>query len=216
MADSVCPSGIRIENQITLSDQSILGNATQIQQVFLNICVNAVHAIGKKNEGRKNEEKTEGKIQISGNEMAYQKMDEEIKKHLNDTWEHYIHIQIRDNGCGMDSETLRQIFNPFFTTKKGGEGTGLGLALAEQIVISHKGYIYAEQNPSKYHGIGAFDKKTGECLPSQDSFSSVFGETLTKLARKDKKICAITAAMQQGTGLVPFVKEFSGKAAGIL
>ena len=151
MADSVCPSGIRIENQITLSDQSILGNATQIQQVFLNICVNAVHAIGKKNEGRKNEEKTEGKIQISGNEMAYQKMDEEIKKHLNDTWEHYIHIQIRDNGCGMDSETLRQIFNPFFTTKKGGEGTGLGLALAEQIVISHKGYIYAESEK----GIGS-------------------------------------------------------------
>lgn len=77
--------------------------------------------------------------------------------------------------------------------------------------VKGKGYIYAEQNPSKYHGIGAFDKKTGECLPSQDSFSSVFGETLTKLARKDKKICAITAAMQQGTGLVPFVKEFSGK-----
>lgn len=135
MADSVCPSGIQMKSRIELSDQSILGNATQIHQVILNICVNAVHAIGKK---------TEGQIQISGNEMAYQEMDEEIKKHLNDAWEHYIHIQIRDNGCGMDSETLRQIFNPFFTTKKGGEGTGLGLALAEQIILSHKGYIYAE------------------------------------------------------------------------
>ena len=135
MADSVCPSGIQMESRIELSDQSILGNATQIHQVILNICVNAVHAIGKKKEGQ---------IQISGNEMVYQEMDEEIKKHLNDAWEHYIHIQIRDNGCGMDSETLRQIFNPFFTTKKGGEGTGLGLALAEQIILSHKGYIYAE------------------------------------------------------------------------
>lgn len=144
MADSVCPSGIRIENQITLSDQSILGNATQIQQVFLNICVNAVHAIGKKNEGRKNEDKIEGKIEITGRELAYEQMDEEFKKHLNDAWEHYISIEIKDNGCGMDSETLRQIFNPFFTTKKGGEGTGLGLALAEQIILSHKGYIYAE------------------------------------------------------------------------
>lgn len=144
MADSVCPSGIRIENQITLSDQSILGNATQIQQVFLNICVNAVHAIGKKNEGRKNEDKIEGKIEITGRELAYEQMDEELKKHLNDAWEHYISIEIKDNGCGMDSETLRQIFNPFFTTKKGGEGTGLGLALAEQIILSHKGYIYAE------------------------------------------------------------------------
>lgn len=144
MADSVCPSGIRMEKQMELSDQSILGNATQLHQVILNICVNAVHAIGKKNEGRKNEDKIEGKIEISGRETAYEEMDEELKKHLNDAWEHYIHIQITDNGCGMDSETLRQIFNPFFTTKKGGEGTGLGLALAEQIILSHKGYIYAE------------------------------------------------------------------------
>lgn len=51
----------------------------------------------------------------------------------------------------MDSETLRQIFNPFFTTKKGGEGTGLGLALAEQIITSHKGYLYAESEK----GIGS-------------------------------------------------------------
>ena len=144
MADSVCPSGIHMEKQMDLSDQSILGNATQLHQVILNICVNAVHAIGKKNEGRKNEDKIEGKIEITGKEIAYGGAGEELKKHLNDAWEHYIHIQIRDNGCGMDNETLRQIFNPFFTTKKGGEGTGLGLALAEQIVLSHKGYIYAE------------------------------------------------------------------------
>ena len=62
MADSVCPSGIRVETQITLSDQSILGNATQIQQVFLNICVNAVHAIGKKNEGRKMKRRRRGRF----------------------------------------------------------------------------------------------------------------------------------------------------------
>ena len=144
MADSVCPSGIHMEKEMELSDQSILGNATQLHQVILNICVNAVHAIGKKNEGRKNEDKIEGKIEITGRELAYEQMDEEFKKHLNDAWEHYISIEIKDNGCGMDSETLRQIFNPFFTTKKGGEGTGLGLALAEQIILSHKGYIYAE------------------------------------------------------------------------
>ena len=63
---------------------------------------------------------------------------------LSDVWKKYIHIQVKDNGCGMDKETLRQIFDPFFTTKKGGEGTGLGLALAEQIMMSHKGYISVE------------------------------------------------------------------------
>lgn len=43
----------------------------------------------------------------------------------------------------MPDEILKQIFDPFFTTKKGGKGTGLGLALVEQIISSHKGYIFA-------------------------------------------------------------------------
>ena len=59
-------------------------------------------------------------------------------------WRRYLQVEIADNGCGMEPEVLRQIFDPFFTTKKGGEGTGLGLSLAEQIVRSHKGYLYAD------------------------------------------------------------------------
>lgn len=135
MADSVCPSGIQMESHIHLSDQCILGNATQLHQVILNICVNAIHAIGKKNEGR---------IEVTGKEVEFSDMTEELQKHLNTAWKQYICIEIQDNGSGMDSETLSQIFDPFFTTKKGGEGTGLGLALAEQIITSHKGYLYAE------------------------------------------------------------------------
>ena len=73
-----------------------------------------------------------------------EKLAQGVIEKLSDVWKKYIHIQVKDNGCGMDKETLRQIFDPFFTTKKGGEGTGLGLALAEQIITSHKGYIYAE------------------------------------------------------------------------
>ena len=112
----------------------ILGNATQLNQVLLNVCVNAVHAIGK----------NQGNIKISCNSEEKEKMAQGVIEKLSDVWKKYIHIQVKDNGCGMDKETLRQIFDPFFTTKKGGEGTGLGLALAEQIITSHKGYIYAE------------------------------------------------------------------------
>lgn len=49
----------------------------------------------------------------------------------------------------MPDEILKQIFDPFFTTKKGGKGTGLGLALVEQIISSHKGYIFAESHPGE-------------------------------------------------------------------
>ena len=65
-----------------------------------------------------------------------------------------------------EAASLRQIFDPFFTTKKGGEGTGLGLALAEQIVTSHKGYIFAESQLGKgtafYIGIPVIDAEQAE------------------------------------------------------
>ena len=50
-------------------------------------------------------------------------------------------VEVRDNGCGMDNETLRNIFNPFFTTKAEGEGTGLGLSISFEIIQEHKGFI---------------------------------------------------------------------------
>lgn len=134
MMESVCTPLIHMEREFCVDDEMILGNATQLNQVFLNVCVNAVHAIGK----------NQGNIRISCHSEEKEKLAQGVIEKLSDVWKKYIHIQVKDNGCGMDKETLRQIFDPFFTTKKGGEGTGLGLALAEQIITSHKGYIYAE------------------------------------------------------------------------
>ncbi len=70
-----------------------------------------------------------------------------------------------------------------------------------------KGYEFAEKNPSVYHGISKFDVETGEYAEGTTNFSNEFGKKLCELAEKDKKICAITAAMSLGTGL----KEFSQK-----
>lgn len=134
MMESVCTPLIHMESEFRVDDEMILGNATQLNQVLLNVCVNAVHAIGK----------NQGNIKISCHSEEKEKLAQGVIEKLSDVWKKYIHIQVKDNGCGMDKETLRQIFDPFFTTKKGGEGTGLGLALAEQIITSHKGYIYAE------------------------------------------------------------------------
>lgn len=73
--------------------------------------------------------------------------------------------------------------------------------------VKGKGYLPSEQNPDQFHGITPFEVDTG--LPknkSGQSFSSVFGETLTQLGEADSKICAITAAMAQGTGLTGFAQ----------
>ena len=71
-----------------------------------------------------------------------------------------------------------------------------------------KGYQYAEQDPSIYHGLSGFDVTTGDTGRNPCSFSDVFGETMCQLARENPKICAITAAMQNGTGLSHFREEF--------
>lgn len=74
--------------------------------------------------------------------------------------------------------------------------------------LKGKGYEFAEKNPSKFHGIGKFDIETGEPLSSCENYSSVFGDYLCELAKKDKRICAITAAMSTGTGLVDFSYKY--------
>lgn len=79
-------------------------------------------------------------------------------------------------------------------------------------IISKKGqgYNLAEQNPTKFHGLNSFDKKTGQATkPAQGkTYTKIFGETIFDLAKKNKNICTITAAMTDGTGLDEYSKKF--------
>ena len=70
-----------------------------------------------------------------------------------------------------------------------------------------KGYAPAEQEPEKFHGVSPFDPVTGKSAPPSPSFSAVFGSELASLASSDQRICAITAAMADGTGLTGFAKN---------
>ncbi|MFH1352243.1 MAG: 1-deoxy-D-xylulose-5-phosphate synthase [bacterium] len=71
-----------------------------------------------------------------------------------------------------------------------------------------KGYSPAEQEPSMFHGLGGFDIESGATSPSRKTYSDVFGETLCEIASHDKNVVAVTAAMTEGTGLVPFAEKF--------
>ena len=75
--------------------------------------------------------------------------------------------------------------------------------------VKGKGYTPAEHNPDRFHGVGRFCVGTGEPLhPAEPGFSAVFGETLCRLAEGEPQLCAITAAMQGGTGLDQFAQRF--------
>lgn len=77
--------------------------------------------------------------------------------------------------------------------------------------VKGKGYNYAEKAPSEYHGISKFNIDTGEPLLSGANFSGEFGKFLCEIAAKDKRVCAITAAMSLGTGLEDFRKQYPAR-----
>lgn len=74
--------------------------------------------------------------------------------------------------------------------------------------LKGKGYDFAEHSPEEYHGVSEFDVSKGMCEKNGAAFSCKFGETIMGFAAKDRRICAITAAMAIGTGLVPFSREY--------
>lgn len=74
--------------------------------------------------------------------------------------------------------------------------------------VKGKGYNPAEKNPTQFHGIGKFDINTGEPKSSGKNFSSTFGETICKFAEHDGRICCVTAAMAEGTGLCEFADKY--------
>jgi PAS domain S-box-containing protein len=131
---------------------------SQIEQVIMNLCVNAMHAIGQ-NQGRIDIwlDAVDGR-EVLGNEVSPGALrDASSSGHVqpgpgrsNVLWmstpapRPLIRLSIRDNGCGMDAATLAEIFQPFFTTKPSGTGTGLGLAAVHGIVVAHGGAIRVE------------------------------------------------------------------------
>lgn len=84
-------------------------------------------------------------------------------------------------------------------------------SLIHVITTKGKGYSYAESNPKNYHGVSPFDVNVGTADSGKLSFSEVAGNSLCRIAEKDNKICAITAAMTSGTGLTQFASKFKSR-----
>lgn len=128
------PAIIKIESCLK-SDNTIMADPTQIHQVMVNLCTNAVHAIGMK----------PGTIRIELEDFL---ADEEfIKSHPGLNTGRHILLKISDTGSGISPEVLEHIFEPFFTTKGQAEGTGLGLSVVHGIIKKLNGSIsvYSEQ-----------------------------------------------------------------------
>lgn len=133
---SSIPTTIEIKQEIS-SDAVALADPTKIHQVTMNLCTNAYHAMRDKG----------GILSVSIKDVDFRQNGMipqlEIKPGK------YILLEVSDNGIGMDEKTKNKIFEPYFTTKEAGEGTGLGLAVIHGIINDHNGYINVYSEPEQ-------------------------------------------------------------------
>ena len=112
------------------------GDATQLHQVLMNLCVNARDAMP---EG--------GKLWIEAENIA---MDQRATMiNVDARPGRYVRLLVQDSGCGISPDVVDKIFDPFFTTKMPGQGTGLGLSTVAGILRSHGGFVNVYSEPGK-------------------------------------------------------------------
>jgi len=150
------PANIEINQNVKTALGTVMADQTQMHQVLINLCTNAFHAM--ENSGG-SLEVTLAPVELSaGDAAAYQ--DLKLGR--------YLKLTVADSGCGMDASLLERIFDPYFTTKATGEGTGMGLATVHGIVEDHDGAIRVYSEPGSgtaFHVYlpcidGEVDKKT--------------------------------------------------------
>jgi len=134
---STIPTTIDIRKHLPDADITILADPVQINQVMMNLCINASQAM----------ENTGGILEITAENM---KLEENAANSYPDLpAASYLKITISDTGPGIASEIINRIFDPYFTTKEMGKGSGMGLSIVHGIVKNHNGAILVDSKLGK-------------------------------------------------------------------
>ena len=134
---SSIPTTIDIHQKLEAESDTVFADPTQIHQILLNLCTNASHSMQERG----------GELTIN---LTEEHLDPEAAGKFSDLNPGpYLKLTVSDTGHGIDTETMNRIFEPYFTTKETGEGTGMGLAMAHGIVKSYDGDITVESEQGK-------------------------------------------------------------------
>ena len=131
------PATIEIQQSLTDESCSVMADPTQMNQIIMNLCTNATHAMKKNGDILK--------IGLSSIELA----KGELPRYPDLEPGPYVKMNVSDTGYGIDPAYIDRIFDPFFTTKTKDEGTGLGLSVVYGIVRSHGGIVNVDSEPEK-------------------------------------------------------------------
>jgi signal transduction histidine kinase/ActR/RegA family two-component response regulator len=188
---STLPTTIEIRQNIDPNCGAVISDLTQFQQIIMNLSTNASHAM----------ETSGGILEISLQEIKLSMDDALIKQGLSPGATAC--LTISDTGCGMDKATLARIFDPYFTTKEQGKGTGMGLAMVHGIVHSHHGHITVYSEPGKgtsfriYFPIVSTETESKVAAPLA---STVGGTERILLVDDEKAIATMLSTMLERLG----------------
>ncbi|MEQ8277493.1 MAG: ATP-binding protein [Deltaproteobacteria bacterium] len=146
----VLPERISVETHLGTDLPRVWGPPTAVEQIFLNLCVNARDAI-----------EDTGTIEIRTEHVRRCAPHQEVEAD-------FVLLSVRDDGCGMSPDTLRRIFDPFFTTKALGQGTGLGLSVVHGLAQQCGGFVEVESTPGVGTRFDVFLAAHGERTISAD------------------------------------------------
>ncbi len=186
---STLPATIEIRQNIEGPCGQVLAVPTQVHQVVMNLCTNAYHAMRE----------TGGVLGVSLTQVRVGPSDSAQVKVPGD----YVVLEVSDTGHGMDRKTMDKIFDPYFTTRPKGEGTGLGLSVVASIVRKHGGYVTVYSEP----GLGSmfrvyFPVSEGgrAALAAPTETESITGEERIMIVDDEGEIAAMTKEMLEGLG----------------
>jgi PAS domain S-box-containing protein len=163
------PATIEIKTRIDEKSGAVFANSVELHQIIMNLCTNAQHAIGAQ----------AGSLEV---EVQNTEIDLAQKSNLIDLEiGSYVKLSVADTGSGMRPDVIKRIFDPYFTTKEKGVGTGLGLAVVHGIVKKYGGAIKVESEPGKGTAFHIY-------LPKADFSASVRDEPTKPIAGGSEKI----------------------------
>ena len=168
------PSTIEIRKHIDTNCNYILANSTQIHQIVINLATNATHAM----------KNTAGILEVFLKNIKIEK-DMDIQDLSPGD---YVKLTVRDTGCGMSDDIVKKIFDPYFTTKKIGEGTGMGLSVVYGIIKDHNGTVSVSSKPN--HGT---------------IFDIYF--PITKISHSNDKVATEQKSITYGTGEILIIDD---------
>jgi CheY-like chemotaxis protein len=131
------PSNIEIQHDLETDCGTVLADTTQMHQIVMNLCTNAYHAMMKKG----------GVLTIRLDKVKIGNKSDHIFAKIGKGT--FVRLSISDTGHGMNKRTMERIFEPFFTQKEVGSGSGLGLSVVHGIVTNYHGTIDVESEPDK-------------------------------------------------------------------